>query len=256
MPRVTDYSFLAEQYRQHADKVFKRCLIMSGGDAAWAQEVTHDVFIRLMEKSDSLDRSTSLAGWLLTIAYRLCANRLRHERTLWRRVQAVLMSSTETAAPEPESQSDVHALGVKLQSALATLPPKQRAVLVMRHLDRPRLPRPSIARKDMSPSCSTVPRVRCADSTGRSTMSESAKKTSLRDGFADLSARAEPRSLSEDSYALSRFVNGAKRLSARPCSRGGGVRKLAVGCLLLWHSYRCKIPCHPQAYSCNRGSRT
>jgi RNA polymerase sigma-70 factor (ECF subfamily) len=135
MPRVTDYSFLAEQYRQHADKVFKRCLIMSGGDAAWAQEVTHDVFIRLMEKSDSLDRSTSLAGWLLTIAYRLCANRLRHERTLWRRVQAVLMSSTETAAPEPESQSDVHALGVKLQSALATLPPKQRAVLVMRHLD-------------------------------------------------------------------------------------------------------------------------
>jgi RNA polymerase sigma factor (sigma-70 family) len=128
---MSDDAFLAEQYRLHAATVFRRCLIMGRGDAAWAQDVTHDVFIRLMEHQDALDRSSSLLGWLLTVAYRLCANRLRHERTLWGRVQALLRSSPEPASAEP----DPVALGPRLQQALGGLPPQQRAVVVMHYLD-------------------------------------------------------------------------------------------------------------------------
>jgi RNA polymerase sigma-70 factor, ECF subfamily len=129
-PKI-DHGFLAEQYRLHSAAVFKRCLIMGGGDAAFAQDVTHDVFIRLLEHHRALDKSASLAGWLLTVAYRLCANRLRHERTLWRRVQAILLGEPEAQAPEPEPD----ALAPRIRRALATLPPKERAVLVMRYFD-------------------------------------------------------------------------------------------------------------------------
>lgn len=128
-----DRGFLAEQYRLHATTVFKRCLIMGGGNVAWAQDVTHDVFIRLMEHQDSLDKTNSLAGWLLTVAYRICVNRLRHERTLWGHIATLLQQNTPAEAPA--SDTDPEALGPRLQRALDTLPPKQRAVVVMRYLD-------------------------------------------------------------------------------------------------------------------------
>ena len=129
------HAFVAEQYRQHGAAVFKRCLVMAGGDAAWAEDVTHDVFVRLAEKADSLDDSEPLLGWLLTVAYRLSANKLRHERSLWRRVAAVLAADGESSAPAVEHDPDPSALGPRLQASLATLPARERAVVVMRYLD-------------------------------------------------------------------------------------------------------------------------
>jgi RNA polymerase sigma factor (sigma-70 family) len=141
MARSVDAAFLTEQYRQHANLVFGRCLVMGGGDRAWAEDVTHDVFMRLMEHAAELDRSTSLAPWLLTVAYRLCANRLRHERSVWHRVRAALMSQPETAPERPDLEAlpddpqGAEALGAELRRSLAVLPPKERVAVTMRYLD-------------------------------------------------------------------------------------------------------------------------
>jgi RNA polymerase sigma-70 factor (ECF subfamily) len=140
MSRGGDEAFLAEQYRQHASLVFGRCLVMSGGDRAWAEDVTHDVFIRLMEHAEALDRTTSLAPWLMTVAYRLCAHRLRHERTIWQRVRAALFAESQAAGPAPDPPpaaraEDVEALAARLRSSLGALPPKERAAVTMRYLD-------------------------------------------------------------------------------------------------------------------------
>lgn len=141
MARSIDNRFLAEQYRLHANLVFGRCLVMGGGDRAFAEDVTHDVFIRLMEHADDLDRSTSLAPWLVTVAYRLCANRLRHERGVWQRVRTALLAQPpappwDPAAADPDPlEGDPEALAAALGRSLAELPPKERAVVTMRYLD-------------------------------------------------------------------------------------------------------------------------
>jgi len=138
--RGADSAFLAEQYRLHANLVFGRCLVMGGGDRAWAEDVTHEVFIRLMEHADALDRSSSLAPWLLTVAYRLCANRLRHERSVWHRVRAALSWQPKDPPTPPDGEpladpADSEELAAELRRSLATLPPKERAVVTMRYLD-------------------------------------------------------------------------------------------------------------------------
>jgi RNA polymerase sigma factor (sigma-70 family) len=128
-------AFLAEQYRNHADRVFRRCLTMGCGDEAWAEDVTHDVFIKLVTKAPSLDNSESLIGWLLTVASRMCIDRLRRERGVWHRVRDALAA---TAAPEVDvlqTPLGEDGLAAELDRSLATLPPRERAVLLMKYVD-------------------------------------------------------------------------------------------------------------------------
>jgi len=147
MSSMSDNRFVAEQYRLHGQKVFKRCLAMTGGEAALAADVTQDVFVRLVEKARTLDCSSSLEGWLLTVAYRLCCQRLRRDRILWRRVCVALAAqpSAEAApAREPRVPGGGVALGARMASSLRTLPPKERAALLMRYMDD--LPQTQIAK--------------------------------------------------------------------------------------------------------------
>jgi RNA polymerase sigma factor (sigma-70 family) len=126
-------TFLAEQYRLHAQQVFRRCLVMGRGNTAWAEDVTHDVFIRLIEKAPELDQNETLLPWLLTVAYRLCADRLRRERGVWTRIQAALVATS--AADAKEERTDDRDLAAKLEGSLEQLPPRERVVVAMKYLD-------------------------------------------------------------------------------------------------------------------------
>jgi RNA polymerase sigma-70 factor (ECF subfamily) len=113
---------------------------MSGGDVAWADDTTHDVFIRLIEQDRHLDRNESLIGWLLTVATRLCIDKLRRERTVWNRVRQafVAAAASQTNTPEtvgPGSSADEARLLLRLKSALKELPAKEHAAMVMKYVE-------------------------------------------------------------------------------------------------------------------------
>jgi RNA polymerase sigma factor (sigma-70 family) len=127
---------LAEQYRLHGDAVFRRCLAMSGGDSAWAADVTQDVFLRLVEKVAFVDMSRDLRSYLLTIADRLCIDKLRRERGLWPRVRRALISASRVApAPEPQLLPDPGFELGRLQLAIRALPAKERAAVMMKYVE-------------------------------------------------------------------------------------------------------------------------
>jgi RNA polymerase sigma factor (sigma-70 family) len=131
-PDPEGMAFLADQYRLHADRVFRRCLALGGGDRSFAEDVTQDVFLRLHEKQDTIERSGAMESWLLTVADRLCLDRLRRERTLWGRVRAAL-----TAAPPPPVRppGGEGLLMARLGQSLEALPERERAVMLMKYVE-------------------------------------------------------------------------------------------------------------------------
>jgi RNA polymerase sigma factor (sigma-70 family) len=130
---VTD--FVEEQYRLHAPAVLRKCLFLGGGNRAWAEEVMHDVFLRLMERASDIDRGGNVRGWLITAAYRHGIDRLRREGSIWGRVREVLGRVAPGGPRTPEQKVRLQRDLERVRDAVAELPATERAVLAMKHID-------------------------------------------------------------------------------------------------------------------------
>ena len=118
-------------YQAHRGHVFHVCLRYGAGDAAFAEEVTQDVFLKLMEHLPRLRDPHDLRGWLHRVAANLAISRLRRERSLVGKLRALW--SVSAAAPPADA-----AVGDDARRALETLrdlPPRERVVICMRLLD-------------------------------------------------------------------------------------------------------------------------
>ncbi len=132
-----DHDSIAEAlYTDHRDRVFHLCLRLCGGNAAWAEDATQDVFVKLLQKLDGLDETEDLGGWIYRVTMNTCMTRLKREGTVWGRVMQVLSGATANASRDtPERRVSVRQdLGEALQ-VLRGLPAKQRVVFSMRYLD-------------------------------------------------------------------------------------------------------------------------
>lgn len=133
----------AQLYAEHRQRVFHVCLRLAGGDVSWAEDTTHDVFVKLLQTLPGLDRQDDLAGWVYRVTVNTCLTRLRRDRSTWRRV---LESLALLPQQQPQTPERAVALRGELRaalSALAQLPPRERVVFSMRHLDE--LPQREIA---------------------------------------------------------------------------------------------------------------
>lgn len=131
-----DEDDIEQYYATYGRLVFSRCLRIGGGNVAWAEDVTHDVFVRFLEQRERLDASKNVRGWLLTVAYHRCLDRARRDRSIWPRVRAALRAMVSTQSettPEQRLQLDEELQAVA--STLEQLPPLERVVLVMRQLE-------------------------------------------------------------------------------------------------------------------------
>lgn len=118
-------------YRAHRADVFRWCMRYGGGRSAWAEDLTHDVFLRLHAHLSTLDETSDLAPWLYRTTANLALNRLRDEQSVLGRLSK-LWSSERDAAPDPEARLS------RRQSVLQTLgrlPARERLVLCMKVLD-------------------------------------------------------------------------------------------------------------------------
>jgi RNA polymerase sigma-70 factor (ECF subfamily) len=99
------------------------------GDAAEAEDVAQETFLRLWRTIDSWRAEAPLLHWLQRVAYNLCIDRLRKRQP----------SSLE-GAPEPFDLADGPAatlhraeIGEAVAVAIAQLPERQRVAIVMVH---------------------------------------------------------------------------------------------------------------------------
>jgi RNA polymerase sigma-70 factor (ECF subfamily) len=127
-----DMAAFEELYRRNIGRVFALCVRMAG-DAALAEELAQDVFVRAWEKLGTFRGDSAFSSWLhpLTVNVALTERRSRRRRTA--RVMTTddltpFEKPAQTRAPGPEA-------GMDLEKALATLPAGARSVFVLHDVE-------------------------------------------------------------------------------------------------------------------------
>ncbi len=122
--RAGDREALGELYAVYSESVF-RCVQRILGDAHEAEDVTQQVFLKLMSVLPRYERrEVPFSAWLMRVARNAALDAERKRRPIrWRDV------------PDPDPQDDErHERSLSLRDALATLPAAQRRVVVLRHV--------------------------------------------------------------------------------------------------------------------------
>jgi RNA polymerase sigma-70 factor (ECF subfamily) len=120
-------------YARHRDRVFRLALRYGAGDAAWAEDVTHDVFVRLLGAIDHLHDDDELAGWFYRVTTNRCLSRLRRDRV--RRSVATVLALFQPRPPTPDRTFEARSELERTLAVVRDLPPKERVAFLMLHLD-------------------------------------------------------------------------------------------------------------------------
>ena len=117
-------------YRENERKVFALCLRLSC-DAALAEELTQEVFVRAWRKLGSFRGESAFSSWL----YPLTVNVALSERRSRRRRDARIFATDDPASLERFPGTPRPEAGFDLQKAMAALPSGARAVFVLHDVE-------------------------------------------------------------------------------------------------------------------------
>ncbi|QJD78608.1 RNA polymerase sigma factor [Spirosoma rhododendri] len=119
-------------YERYCDKVYRKCLSFTK-DPVKAEDLTHDIFLKLIVKLGGFKEQSKFSTWLYSITYNYCTDHVRSPTRRnevymdegWERVEAVDDDMAEIA--EMEAQ--------RLKYALEQMPPDERTLLLMKYQD-------------------------------------------------------------------------------------------------------------------------
>jgi RNA polymerase sigma-70 factor (ECF subfamily) len=130
-----DQGAFASLYRAYAGRVYALCLRLEA-DAARAEELTQDVFVRAWEKLGSFRGESAFGTWLHRLAVNVV---LGDRRSAWRRGKRLLFTDDAGAYERPAagSQGALPAAveRLDLDRAIAALPPGARTIFVLHDVE-------------------------------------------------------------------------------------------------------------------------
>jgi RNA polymerase sigma-70 factor (ECF subfamily) len=122
-------------YEAHRRRVFHLALRFGGGNASFAEDVTHDVFVKLLEHLPSLDERDDLGGWLYRVTANLSLTRLRRSRSILARFLPAYGAEARPSEARPDELFEQREEAAAAMDTLGRLPPRERVVLAMKLLD-------------------------------------------------------------------------------------------------------------------------
>ena len=125
-----DVAAFERLYRENVDRIYAVCLRMSG-DAAKAQELTQDAFVRAWEKLGSFEGKSAFSTWLHRLAVNVVLGSRRAEGI---RVGKVFGTDDLEAYETPIRPSDP-GQALDLERAMARLPTGARTVFVLHDVE-------------------------------------------------------------------------------------------------------------------------
>ncbi|HXK11777.1 MAG TPA: sigma-70 family RNA polymerase sigma factor [Vicinamibacteria bacterium] len=125
-----DLAAFERLYRENERKVFALCLRLSS-DAALAEELTQEVFVRAWRKLGSFRGESAFSTWL----YPLTVNVALSERRSRRRRDARIVPTDDPASLERAPLAPRPEAGFDLERAMAALPPGARTVFVLHDVE-------------------------------------------------------------------------------------------------------------------------
>ncbi|MFD2932764.1 RNA polymerase sigma factor [Spirosoma flavum] len=125
--------YFEQLYERYCDKVYRKCLSFTK-DTIRAEDLTHDVFLKLVVKLSSFREQSKFSTWLYSITYNYCTDQLRsynlrrevHMDDGWERLDV----------GEDDGLSELAELEAQqLERALHRLPPEEQTMLLMKYQD-------------------------------------------------------------------------------------------------------------------------
>jgi RNA polymerase sigma-70 factor (ECF subfamily) len=120
-------------YREHAPRLLRLCRLLLRNPQE-AEDVAHEVFLKLVENDWVTDRAMSWGPWLTRVAINACRDR---QRAAWRRLWHGALEEVELVDrnPTPEAAALTGETREQIWRALRQLSQRQREVFVLRHLE-------------------------------------------------------------------------------------------------------------------------
>ena len=125
------FDVIVERHRRH---VYQLCYRFVGNHED-ASDLAQDVFIRAYRGLKNFKSQASLGTWLYRIGVNVCLNRVTAKTPRAESLDTLLLASDQRVAAHEESASDALLRDERAQqvrAAIARLPKKQRATLVLR----------------------------------------------------------------------------------------------------------------------------
>ena len=141
--RANDETAFNEVVTRYKAKVYNYIYRMTGSSDD-AEDLTQEVFIRMYTSIDSFRSQSSLNTWLFRIASNLCVDRFRRGKNrtaAYSLDEPVLGGETEGRHEVPDTTYEPHRLlenvemAEQIQHALAQLPEKLRATLILHDVE-------------------------------------------------------------------------------------------------------------------------
>ncbi|WP_371024625.1 RNA polymerase sigma factor [Luteibacter sp. RCC_6_2] len=118
-------------YRRHADRVYGAVLRLAGFDHARAEDLTQEAFIRAWQKLDGFRFESAFGTWVYRLAVNVALMSIRA-----RNADPVSIVDDEHLPEITDIDNPVRAFERgELEKAIACLPPRARAVLVLHDVE-------------------------------------------------------------------------------------------------------------------------
>ncbi len=125
------YTMLMHRYQERIYWVARRMV----GRHDEAEDVTQETFVKAYLALGDFRGTSGFFTWLYRIAVNLSLNALRKRQVMTYLHQSELLGKILPAPDRPDTQFELREVEERLQSAVLTLPEKQRAVFIMRYFD-------------------------------------------------------------------------------------------------------------------------
>lgn len=114
----------------HGNRIYRLAFQLTGS-APDAEDVVQEVLIKLLRGWMHLQSRASLAAWITRVVTNASIDHLRARKRRGSPVDASLLASMADRGPAPSRAIEDAEARLKLEEALAALPPRQKAALVL-----------------------------------------------------------------------------------------------------------------------------
>lgn len=126
-------AYFERLYKRYCDKVYRKCLSFTK-DSVRAEDLTHDIFLKLVVKLSSFRQQSKFSTWLYSITYNHCTDQLRSQ-SLRREIhiddgwERITIGDDDGLAELAEMEAR------QLQKAMHQLPIEEQTMLLMKYQD-------------------------------------------------------------------------------------------------------------------------
>ncbi|MCU0394200.1 MAG: RNA polymerase sigma factor [Thermoflexibacter sp.] len=126
-----DTSAFSLLYDKYADKIYYKCISFVK-DKQLAQDLTHDIFVKIFISIKKFNFQSSFSTWVYRITYNFCIDFLRKQQ----KQQLSRLEEDEDFGEDEYSDEELFAISVdRLELILDQIPAEDRAILLMKYQD-------------------------------------------------------------------------------------------------------------------------